>query len=797
MAGRLASALLGAAGAVVAAVLVAAICWPLLLLLLLLDLLWWPVAASGRRRPAPAPRNVTAASIVIVSWDGVHFLEQLLPSVAAAVREHGGDHEIIVVDNGSTDGTADWLRLQWPLVKIVTLPENRFFVRGIAAGVAVASKDVLVFLNNDMVVQPGFLRPLLDGLRDPAVFGVSAEVLFQDASKRREETGRTRGEIRGGWLKLAHVLPSRDERELDYVPTFWAGGGSSAFDRRSYLALGGFDLLYDPFYLEDTGLSYQAWKRGHQLLFTSRARVLHAHRGTSRRKFGDDYVDAMIRRNQHLFLWRNITDPRWTIAVLGLQPLSLLLRARQRGARGVWFELRALLRALRRLPAALTGRCHDRAFAVRTDRQVVAQANAIAGFRASNAVALGRLPAGTSPAGPHGAGRRLLVLSARLPRRDHDGSWVLFERLLQQAQRHRITLFAFVDTPDEAAHAEALRQHGIEVVTAVRERNPLPGNLHHRVPWRLWRDYSAPAMAQAAVRMLESTDFELVQVEYVEMAHLLAAELRARRLLAVYTCHESLAVACRREWQTRGGAGRWFGWAQALPYELRLLRPFARVVALSAADAALLRAHAPRLAIEVVPSGIDVARFAVPAPVADAPATILFVGHYQHPPNADAAQWLVREILPLVRAQVPAARVDLLGGGAPPSVEALASDGEVTVRGFVTDLAGALAAATVVAMPLRTGGGLRGKVLEAWAAGKAVVATAVAIEGLQARAGEHCLVAGDATAFAAALVRCLQDRELRRRLGAAGRALVQQQYSVAAAVGRYDALYDALLGGRR
>jgi GT2 family glycosyltransferase len=777
----------------VAAVAVAAIAWPLLLLVLLVDLLWWPVAAL-RRRPLPyLPRDARSASIVTVTWNGRHWLEVLLPSLRAVVQEQGGDHEVIVVDNGSTDGTVEWLQREHPWVRVVALPENRFFVRGNLAGVQAATRDVLVFLNNDMEVKPGFLQPLLDGLRDPKVFGVAAEVFFRNPHKRREETGRTRGAIARGWLKLAHVEPTRDERALDLVPTFWAGGGSAAFDRRVYLAIGGFDTLYDPFYMEDTGLSYQAWRRGFRVLFTARAAVLHEHRGTSRKVFGDDYIDNVIRRNQHLFLWRNVTDPGFTASVLGGLPLSMFARARRpRGSylAGLWFELRAFLRALPRLPQALQKRCASRASYRLSDRQVAAAANGIAAHRAICGTELGTLPVPDAR-----RGRKILVLSARLPRRDHDGSWVLFERLRAMAVRHRVTLFAFVDDPADAIATAPLSAAGIEVVIETRQRNRRPGNLHHRVPWRLWRDYSAPPMRAAVQRMLEGTDHDLVQVEYLEMAHLVASEPRVRPRL--YVCHESAAVAAAR---TARGPGAAFRALQADRYERQLLASFDGAVALSAADAAALAVQAPALPVEVVPSGIDVAAF---APVsgngavtaADA-ATIAFVGYYKHAPNVDAAQWLVHEILPRVRQQVPAARVRLIGRDAPAEVSSLARDGAVEVPGFVPDLAGALAHATVVALPLRQGGGLRGKLLEAWAAGRPVVTTRVACEGFEVAAGEDCLVADDAPAFAAALVRCLQEPALRDTLARAGRAHCTARYSVAAAAAAFDGVYERLCAGR-
>jgi GT2 family glycosyltransferase/glycosyltransferase involved in cell wall biosynthesis len=767
-----------------------------LLVLMVVDALWWPVVRLRRRVWQPRPRDVSAASIITVTWNGKHHLEGLLPSLRREVEAHGGDHQVIVVDNGSTDGTVEWLRAEHPWVEVVALPENRFFVRGNRAGVEHATRDVLVFLNNDMIVQPGFLGPLLDGLRDPRVFAVAAEVFFKDPAKRREETGRTRGEVRSGWLKLAHVLPSRDERELEFVPTLWAGGGSAAFDRSIYAAIGGFDTLYDPFYMEDMGLSYEAWKRGFRVLFTARSAVLHEHRGTSRKAFGDEFVDAMIRRNQHLFVWRNFTADALLAHVLLATPWSMLLRGKRPGRSrtfGLWFEFRALLRALPRLPAAAVGRCRARLHHVRSDGEVFPLANSITAHRRVEQTPLGRLPT-PDPV----AGRRLLVLSARLPRLGYDGSWTVFRRLVAQARVHRITLFGFVEPGDDGAAADALRAHGIEVVTAVRVRNPLPGNLHHSIPARLWRDYSAPAMREAVVRTLESTDHELVQIEYPELLHLLRDVPKHAPWL--YTCHESLGFAAARAVGQARGLGRLaqrFRAVQATAHELALLRRVDHVVALSDADRRFLVARAHGLPCTVVPCGGEVDVLPAAAARGEDPATVLFVGYFRHGPNVDGATWLCDAILPHLQGLLPDARVRLVGRDAPPAIAALARRPGVEVAGYVPDLAAAMATATVIVLPLRQGSGLRGKLLEAWAAGKAVVATRVACEGTAACDGQHCLIADDPAAFAQAIARLCGDPALRARLGAAGRELASSRHGTAGIVAEYETVYRSLLGSGR
>ena len=476
-----------------------------------------------------------------------------------------------------------------------------------------------------------------------------------------------------------------------------------------------------------------------------------------------------------------------TASILLLQPLSMLVRGDKSldaVASEAWFELKALLRASLRIPEALWKRCASRASYVRADSEVFALANSVVACRATAGGALGRLPA------PSRLGKRVLVLSARLPRLGHDGSWVLWRRLEEMAKRHRVTLFAFLDDEAERAHVGAIEALGVHVVVQVRERNPMPGNLHGVVPNRIFRDYSSPSMQRAVQRMLEGTDYDLVQVEYVEMAHLVAREPKLQK--RVYVCHESLTLAARRS-----GAGI-FTVAGMARFERQMLRAFDRTIALSGVDAAELRSLAPDCAVHTVPSGTvvsDVVPDVVAVQAHGADPTIAFVGYYKHEPNVDAALWMANEILPLVRDRVPNARLRLLGRGAPAAVLELAKPGVVDVTGYVEDLSRALSEATVVALPLRTGGGLRGKLLEAWSVGRPVVATPVACEGLEPQGGVHCLIAADARAFADSVVSLLEDESLRAAIGQGGRELAKERYSMGSTVDKFDAVYSVLCGG--
>ena len=124
-------------------------------------------------------------------------------------------------------------------------------------------------------------------------------------------------------------------------------------DRRKFLEIGGFDPLYAPFYVEDADISYQAWKRGWKTLLVPASHVVHRHRSTSKKKFGERFVENTIRRNTYLFIWKNVTD----VSLL-FEHVTNLPRTHMGGMlqNGAGFECQAFIRAVLRLPAAVTKR---------------------------------------------------------------------------------------------------------------------------------------------------------------------------------------------------------------------------------------------------------------------------------------------------------------------------------------------------------------------------------------------------------------------------------------------------------
>lgn len=225
----------------------------------------------------------------------------------------------------------------------------------------------------------------------------------------------------------------------------------------------------------------------------------------------------------------------------------------------------------------------------------------------------------------------------------------------------------------------------------------------------------------------------------------------------------------------------------------RATRPrLAAIVVFAERDVASVAASAGDTPIVRIPLAVEVPARALDA-VGAARPSVLFVGGFAHPPNVDAAIWLARQIFPRVLDRVPDARLDLVGHEPGPEVRALAG-GAISVHASVADVTPYLDRAAVVVAPIRLGGSMRMKVLEALAAGKALVATPRAAEGVDAVPGEQLLVAADEAQFADAVAGLLVDLGQRRALAEGARRWAEANLGWDSGVEAFERLYDEVSG---
>lgn len=308
------------------------------------------------------------------------------------------------------------------------------------------------------------------------------------------------------------------------------------------------------------------------------------------------------------------------------------------------------------------------------------------------------------------------------------------------------------------------------------------------------RFYSA-AMEERLARLARERAFDLLHVEFDLMAAYGARDTGTPKIL---TQHDmggaSLTRSYLREMSGWGRLKRLPEWLRRRAFTRKTSGLYERVVTVTERDARLLRRLSSRARVCAVPTGVDLAHFAADGGPPASEAAVVYVGHYPHYPNEEAAIRFCASIWPLVRARRPDAVFYAVGSDPTEKLkEAARARPGVVVTGTVPDVKPYLARAAVFVAPVRLGEGIKGKVLEAFAMGVPVVASSKAAQGLGAAHGRELLVADGDRAFADAVVRLLEDAPLRRRLGEAGRAFARERYDWAALAGRLGDLYEELL----
>lgn len=214
-------------------------------------------------------------SIVIPNYNGISYLERCLRS---AEQQKGVHPEIIVVDNGSADGSQDYIRSAFPNCRLICLDQNYGFCRAVNEGFQAAESEYVILLNNDTEVYPDFAEKLLHAIRkDRKRFSCQACMLQYQDPDRIDDAGDFYCAL--GWASArGKGKPASDYQKAGRI--FSSCAGAAIYRKSQVLKLGGFDEVHFA-YLEDLDLSYRAKLAGYENWYEPQARVIHMGSATS------------------------------------------------------------------------------------------------------------------------------------------------------------------------------------------------------------------------------------------------------------------------------------------------------------------------------------------------------------------------------------------------------------------------------------------------------------------------------------------------------------------------------------
>ncbi|MCW4456204.1 glycosyltransferase [Flavobacterium sp. MXW15] len=619
-----------------------------------------------------APR----ASIVIPVYN--HCAHTLACLRALAAHPPAAACEILVIDDGSSDQTVQWMP-QIAGLRYHVRERNGGFIAACNDGARLARGEYVVLLNNDTVPQPGWLDALLETFRQlPQAGLVGAQLLYPDG--RLQESGGVVFADGSCWSYGRFESPE-DPRYASLRDVDYCSGAALAIPRALLETLGGLDARYAPAYYEDTDLAFAVRAAGRRVLVQPASRVVHDE-GTSNGTDTGSGIKAYQVRNREVFA------RKWAPALAAQLP-----------------------------PGSVPG-----------------------------------------PALLHRDQRQILILDEVVPQPDRDsGSLRQFNliRMLVAAGAH------VVFVPTRGGHGgnatEALQRLGVEVWHAPY--------LQGVGSWL--RQHGRRFQVAMMVR-------HHVASECLPLLRSFAPQART-----VFDTVDLHYLRERRGAELTGDTGLLRNAERTRSQELAVMARTDVTLLVSAAEREQLQIDAPQVRVELLSNLHEVA-----GPGADwaQRRDLVFVGGFRHPPNVDAVRWFIGEIFPQVRARLPDVRFHCIGADVPDAIRALASaQPGVEIHGYVPDVVPYMDGARIAVAPLRFGAGVKGKINLSMAHGQPVVATACAVEGMHLVDGEDVLVADDAAAFAAAIVRLHEDAGLWRRLSHNGLRNIAEHFSIDAA----------------
>lgn len=717
----------------------------------------WAVIGVISPSPRPKPKTLECfaktdgVSIVIPTWNGKELLEESLPILLSALEKSRVPNEVIVIDDASDDGTETWLRQNYPHVKLYRFNERMGFARAMNAGFSAATHPLIYALNNDMLVKDGFLEPLIDEFVKRRNLFAAASYIKRYEKKERAESGWTWAKIEKGMLNIRHRLIEPDST----VAALYAGGGASLFRKDVFTELGGFDPVYQPFYVEDFDLSFKAWRHGYEVVVVPKSRVVHKHRGTIGKHYKECLLKKIFQTNILRFSWQNFTDffnhhffnlpSKLALGTFGLSG----------GVSPV-----AFFKAFLSIPKIITARRNLLA-SIRTDSETIELARYPNLYRERFSAL------------PRAKGQlEVLVIAPYCPYPPtHGGALRMYNIIKHLSQRCVVDLAAMIEHQSEMSSREHLKRFCREVSFYSRKPN---NNSSILLPKSVG-EFASDDFEEIIAEMCARNDYNIVQVEYPFLAHFLPSSDRFKRIVTeidIFFIAYKRAIAFQPSLAKKLQAH--LEWLRMFQYEIQAMKDADYILAVSEHDRKILSRYVADEKVFVCPNGVDCDEFSFHA---DKPEDLdlLFVGNFRHPPNLEGLAWFYKNVWQKIMFEQPLTKLKIAGANPPDDVIALGQHENVEVLGFVEDLR-PLYSKSIFIAPILRGGGTRLKILEAMASGAPVVSTTLGAEGLEVENGKNIVLADNPEEFAKKTVELLQSHDTARELSSNARRLVEEKY---------------------
>jgi O-antigen biosynthesis protein len=605
--------------------------------------------------------NNPVVSIIIPvfnQWESTH-------TCLISILENSKDipFEVLIADDASTDETCNILKYA-SNIKVISNKKNKGFLNNCNDATFHAKGDYLVFLNNDTIVQPGWLKPLLDLIKKDHTIGmVGSRLIYPNGEL--QEAGGIIWKDASGCNYGRFDSPERPEynylKEVDYV-----SGASMMIKKSLWNEIGGFDKRFIPAYYEDTDIAFEVRKRGYKVMYQPLSIIIHQEG----RSHGRD-IRSGIKKYQILNKTKFLNKWQKTLEEGHQFGVSDIFKARDRSTKK----------------------------------------------------------------------KTLLYIDHYVPFYDQDaGSKSTFQYLQLMAEMGYNIKFLGSNFANHQPYTTDLQQMGIEVLYGT----------WYRKGWKKW-----------IVENRNNIDYIYLSRPHITRNYLGFIKKNTSSKL-IYCGHDLNYLREARHYKVEGDKSLLLASQKWEKMELDIIRNVDVSYFFSDFESNELRKRLPACTVKTIPiflfdeSELERKKW----PGFDSRSGILFVGGFNHPPNVDAMQWFVKEIFPIIKANLPGIELTIVGSNPTTDIIQLSGEG-VTVAGRLSDedLKQQYLSRRMVIAPLRYGAGVKGKIIEAMYYNLPTVTTSIGAEGIFD--AEKTLFIGDEPQeFADLVIRAYKDSDV-------------------------------------
>ena len=303
-------------------------------------------------------------SIIIANWNGIAFLQRCLSATLLSAQASGCETEVLLIDDASTDNSAEQASRDFPSVRVLRNAANSGFGATCNRGATEAQGDILIFVNNDLVPR----EPMIAELAAPLLADAK---LFAVSGKTVEWDGHTPNHVNMAAIMKDGRFTLTFDDAATLSPTMFVQGGCCAMRRDVFIGFGGFHHLFSPGYWEDYDISYRALKSGWRNLYNPKAVGNHLGQGSMVRAHGARSIAIIRQRNGEFFQWLNFTDEHFIKSITAGLPARVASAFAKSGEDRLWF--RGWMKALSAWPEVEKERRRRAGAFVKTDADIFAE----------------------------------------------------------------------------------------------------------------------------------------------------------------------------------------------------------------------------------------------------------------------------------------------------------------------------------------------------------------------------------------------------------------------------------------